>query len=53
MDKATFEAMHAGDRMAYEKLDEGIAGFSKALVALEELLTERLIKLEEQVPVTV
>ena len=53
MDKATFEAMHASDRMASEKLDEGIAGFSKALVALEELLTERLTKLEEQVPVTV
>ncbi len=53
MDKATFVAMHAGDRMAYEKLDEGIAGFSKALVALEELLTERLIKLEEQVVATV
>lgn len=53
MDKATFEAMHAGDRMASEKLDEGIAGFSKALVALEELLTERLIKLEEQVVATV
>lgn len=47
MDKATFDAMHASDRMASEKLDEGIKGFSKALVTLEELLTERLTKLEE------
>ncbi|MBD2188894.1 transaldolase [Pseudanabaena mucicola] len=46
MDKATFDAMHASDRMASEKLDEGIKGFSKALVALEELLAERLTKLE-------
>ncbi|MFN5980382.1 MAG: transaldolase family protein, partial [Pseudanabaena sp.] len=49
MDKATFDAMHASDRMASEKLDEGIKGFSKALVTLEELLTERLTKLEEPV----
>ncbi|PZO35893.1 MAG: transaldolase [Pseudanabaena frigida] len=48
MDKATFEAMHASDRMASEKLDEGIKGFSKALVTLEELLAERLSRLEEQ-----
>ena len=47
MDKATFDAMHASDRMASEKLDEGIKGFSKALVTLEELLTERLTKLED------
>jgi transaldolase len=46
MDKDTFEAMHLSDRMASEKLDEGIKGFSKALVTLEELLTERLAKLE-------
>lgn len=49
MDKAKFDAMHASDRMASEKLDEGIKGFSKALVTLEELLTERLTKLEEPV----
>ncbi|HVY44996.1 MAG TPA: transaldolase [Minicystis sp.] len=42
MDEATFRRMHAADRMAKEKLDEGIQGFSKALVALEKLLTERL-----------
>jgi transaldolase len=53
MDKATFDAMHASDRMASEKLDEGIKGFSKALVTLEDLLTERLAKLEEPVLATV
>ena len=42
MDEATFRAMHAEDRMASDKLDEGITGFSKALVALEKLLGERL-----------
>jgi transaldolase len=46
MDKNTFDAMHLSDRMASEKLDEGIKGFSKALVTLEELLTARLAKLE-------
>lgn len=42
VDKAAFVAMHAADRMASEKLAEGIEGFSKALVALEKLLAERL-----------
>ena len=42
VDEATFRKMHAADRMAHEKLDEGIAGFSKALVALEKQLGERL-----------
>ncbi len=46
MDKATFEQMHAEDRMASEKLAEGIQGFTKALVALEKLLSERLARLE-------
>jgi transaldolase len=41
VDEATFKKMHAKDRMANEKLDEGISGFSKAIVALEKLLTER------------
>ncbi|MEO0854246.1 MAG: transaldolase, partial [Cyanobacteria bacterium J06648_11] len=48
MDKATFDQMHASDRMASEKLEEGIAGFSKALEALEKLLAERLEQLEEE-----
>ncbi|OUR64949.1 transaldolase [Methylophaga sp. 42_25_T18] len=46
MDKATFEAMHAEDRMATEKLAEGIDGFAKALASLEELLANRLAELE-------
>ncbi len=46
MDKATFDRMHAEDRMATEKLAEGIDGFTKALVTLEELLAARLAGLE-------
>ena len=41
VDEATFRKMHEADRMAKEKLDEGIQGFSKAIVALEKLLEER------------
>ena len=46
VDKATFERMHAENRMASEKLAEGIDGFAKALVVLEELLANRLAALE-------
>jgi transaldolase len=46
MDKAAFDHMHAADRMASEKLDEGIKGFTKALETLEQLLTDRLSRLE-------
>jgi transaldolase len=46
IDKATFDAMHAENRMAIDKLAEGIAGFSKALVQLETLLEGRLAALE-------
>ena len=46
IDKATFERMHADNRMATEKLAEGIDGFTKALVTLEELLANRLASLE-------
>lgn len=42
VDEPTFRAMHEQDRMAKDKLDEGIQGFSKAIVALEALLTARL-----------
>jgi len=42
IDKATFEKMHAEDRMAHDKLKEGIEGFSKALEELEQLLAKRL-----------
>jgi len=41
VDEATFRKMHDADPMAKEKLDEGIQGFSKAIVALEKLLEER------------
>ncbi|MBE9210410.1 transaldolase [Nostoc sp. LEGE 06077] len=46
IDKATFEKMHTEDRMAYDKLDEGIKGFTKALEDLEKLLADRLSSLE-------
>jgi transaldolase len=42
VDKASFDRMHAEDRMANEKLAEGIDGFSKAIEALEKLLEARL-----------
>jgi transaldolase len=41
VDEATFRKMHEADKMAKEKLDEGIQGFSKAILALEKLLEER------------
>jgi len=46
IDKATFDKMHAEDQMAYDKLDEGIKGFTKALEDLEKLLAERLTRLD-------
>jgi len=46
IDKATFEKMHVENRMASDKLAEGIDGFSKALVSLEDLLAARLTALE-------
>ena len=52
MDQATFEKMHSEDRMASEKLAEGIQGFTKALIALEKLLTERLARLEGEATVS-
>jgi transaldolase len=51
MDHQRFEQMHEADRMAHEKLSEGIEGFSKALVQLEQLLAKRLGELEEAKPV--
>ncbi len=42
VDEASFRKMHAADKMATDKLDEGIEGFTKAMVALEKLLGERL-----------
>lgn len=46
MDEATFEKMHQEDRMANDKLSEGIKGFSDALVQLENLLAEKSKALE-------
>ncbi len=46
VDKAAFDRLHAEDRMATDKLKEGIEGFSAALVKLETLLASRLAELE-------
>jgi transaldolase len=46
VDKEAFDRMHAADRMATDKLKEGIEGFSAALVKLETLLAKRLCELE-------
>src|SRR5215469_17211178 len=48
VDKATFDKMHAANRMASDKLKEGIEGFSKALEELEKLLTRRLSEISEK-----
>jgi transaldolase len=53
VDKATFKRMHAEDRMATDKLKEGIDGFSAALVNLEKLLAKRLAELESRAPAAV
>jgi len=47
MDKATFDKMHAADRMATDKLKEGIDGFSKAIVDLEQVLEKHLSEIAE------
>lgn len=45
-DKTSFDKMHEVDRMANEKLEEGISGFSKAIATLELLLEARLARIE-------
>jgi transaldolase len=52
MDKATFDKMHAEDRMATDKLKEGIDGFSKAIVDLEVILEKRLSEITEPAAAT-
>jgi transaldolase len=42
LDRAAFDAMHKEDRMAFDKLQEGIDGFSKAITDLENELKPRL-----------
>jgi transaldolase len=50
MDEATFRKMHAADEMSSFKLQEGIDGFAKSLVELEQNLKERLERLKRQAP---
>lgn len=45
MNKETFEKMHKENRMAHDKLKEGIEGFSEALEDLENLLAKRVAEL--------
>ena len=47
LDRTSFELMMAGDKMATEKLAEGIEGFSKAIDKLENQLNERIKCIEE------
>jgi transaldolase len=49
IDHETFVKMHAADKMAHEKLQEGIDGFSAALVKLEGILAARLGEIESTV----
>jgi len=53
MDKETFDILHDGNRMATDKLKEGIEGFSAALVKLETLLAKRLAEIEATAPASV
>jgi transaldolase len=46
LDEAAFGRMHAADRMASEKLAEGIAGFVAARETLETVLAARLAVIE-------
>ncbi len=46
IDHDLFKSMMAEDKMASEKLDEGIRGFSKAIETLEVQLAHRLASLE-------
>ena len=52
LDQTSFELMMAGDKMATEKLDEGITGFSKAIDKLENQLNERLELIEGGIALT-
>jgi transaldolase len=47
IDKPTFDKMHAADRMAHDKLKEGIEGFSKAIEDLEVMMEKRLSEIAE------
>jgi transaldolase len=45
IDEATFNKMHEADRMAHDKLKEGIEGFTEALEKLEKILADRLAQM--------
>lgn len=45
IDKQTFDKMHADNRMATDKLKEGIEGFTVALENLEKILAKRLTEI--------
>jgi len=45
MDKAAFDKAHAENRMAHDKLKEGIEGFTKAIEDLEQLLAKRIAEM--------
>jgi transaldolase len=51
VDKAAFDKMHAADKMANDKLKEGIEKFSKDLEDLEKMLEKRLADLPKPEPV--
>ena len=42
LDEATFRTLHAEDKMSSDKLAEGVDGFTKAILELEELVEKRL-----------
>lgn len=51
VNKATFDQMHAEDKMANDKLSQGIKGFSDALENLEQMLAKRLEEMLSEEPV--
>jgi transaldolase len=48
MNEQVFEDMHKSDRMAHDKLKEGIEGFSEALENLEKMLAKRLTEISDE-----
>ena len=48
MDEAAFRAAHEVDKMAKDKLAEGIDGFTKAIVTLEKLLADRRVAMRSE-----
>ena len=46
VDRDRFDSLMAADRMASDKLSEGIKGFSKAIETLEQQLAHRLAEVE-------